>query len=113
MMISTPLDAVTIRWTADANGRITFFNSDWSRYTGVPDAEVYGSADAWIASVHPDDQQFVRAIWAARSAQADSYTVHFRLLGQDGIFRPFEGVAVPVRAGASVSSWAGYCELVP
>jgi PAS domain S-box-containing protein len=108
----THLDAVTIRWTADAKGRITFFSRDWSHYTGVPDGEVCGSTDAWIACVHPDDRHFVRAIWTARSAQADSYTIRFRLLGQDGIFRQFQGVAVPVREAESISSWAGYCEPV-
>jgi PAS domain S-box-containing protein len=113
MMTSRPADAITIRWTADSNGRITFFNRDWMRYTGVSDAEVCGSADAWIACVHPDDQQLVRAMWSARSIEADSYVVQFRLLGQDGVFRSFQGVAVPVKQGTSVSSWAGYCEPVP
>src|ERR1700759_4499674 len=105
MMMSRPVDAITIRWTADANGRITFFNRDWARYTGVPDDDVCGSADAWIACVHPDDQQFVRAMWSSRTLEADSYVIRFRLLGQDGIFRAFQGVAVPVREGQSVSSW--------
>jgi PAS domain S-box-containing protein len=110
MMMSRPVDSITIRWTADASGRITFFNRDWARYTGVPDGEVCGSVDAWIACVHPDDQQFVRAMWSARVLEADNYVIRFRLLGQDGIFRPFEGVAVPVREGQAIASWAGYCE---
>ena len=112
MLMSRPVDAITIRWTADANGRITFFNRDWSRYTGVSDNEVYGSADAWIACVHPDDQGLVRAMWSARSLEADSYVVRFRLLGHDGIFRAFQGVAVPLRDGGAIASWAGYCEPV-
>ncbi len=113
MMMSRPADSITIRWTADSNGCITFFNRDWARYTGVPDREVCGSADAWIACVHPDDQEFVRALWSARALEADNYVVRFRLLGQDGIFRAFQGVAVPVRNGQSISAWAGYCEPVP
>ena len=112
-MMSRPVDAITIRWTADANGRITFFNRDWSRYTGVSDAEVCGSVDRWISCVHPDDQPFVRAMWSARTLEADNYAIRFRLLGQDGVFRTFQGVAVPVRDGGSISSWSGYCEPVP
>lgn len=110
MMITKPVDTVTIRWTADAHGRITFFNRDWTRYTGVSDREVCGSADAWISCVHPDDREMVRAMWSTRGMEADSYTVRFRLLGQDGIFRTFQGVAVPLRDGGSIASWAGYCE---
>lgn len=105
-------DSVTIRWTADRAGRITFFNGDWARYTGVSDSDVRGSADAWIACVHPDDRTFVQAMWSSRAFEADSYVVRFRLLGADGIFRPFQGVAVPVRDGSSIASWAGYCEPV-
>lgn len=110
MMMSRAIDPITIRWTADAHGRITFFNRDWSRYTGVSDAEVCGSVDAWISCVHPDDREMVRAMWSARTLDADTYTIRFRLLGCDGIFRTFDGVAVPVREGDAVSSWAGYCE---
>ncbi len=113
MIMSRPVDSITIRWRADAGGRITFFNGDWARYTGVPDGEVRGSADAWIACIHPDDQSVVRAMWSARGRDADSYAIRFRLLGEDGIFRKFQGVAVPVREGQSISSWAGYCEPVP
>lgn len=111
-MNARQMEAVTIRWTADPAGRMTFFNRDWSVYTGIPDSEVCGSADAWISCVHPEDQGFVRAMWSARALQADSYVLRFRLLGQDGIFRMFQGVAVPVREGTNVSSWAGYCEPV-
>jgi PAS domain S-box-containing protein len=112
MLTMKPVDSITIRWTADANGRITFFNRDWTRYTGVSDGDVCGSAEAWIECVHPDDQALVRAVWNARSLEADSYVVRFRLLGHDGVFRPFQGVAVPLRDGERISSWAGYCEPV-
>ena len=101
---------ISIRWTADSEGRILTFSPDWSRYTGVANDDVCGSADAWIGCVHPDDKSLVSALWSARTFAADRYVVRFRLLGQDGVFRLFEGVAVPTRDGAEVSSWAGYCE---
>ncbi len=112
MIVSRPVDSIAIRWTADASGRITFLNRDWARYTGVPDGEVCGSADAWIACVHPDDRALVRAMWSSRAPGNENYVVRFRLLGHDGIFREFQGVAVPVREGQAISSWAGYCEPV-
>jgi PAS domain S-box-containing protein len=105
-------DVISIRWTADWQGRILSFSPDWTRYTGVANTDVCGRSDAWIDLVHPDDQSLVMAMWSARSFAADRYAVEFRLLGQDGIFRLFRGVAIPTRDGAEVSSWAGYCEPV-
>ena len=106
--MKTATDSVQIRWSADGDGRITFFNGDWTHYTGLENSTVYGSAEKWIDAVHPDDRALIRALMQARSRGAERIALRFRLLGKDGIYRPFEGVAV---RGDLAHSWAGYCEL--
>jgi PAS domain S-box-containing protein len=97
---------VLIRWSADVDGRITFFNNDWELYTGLEKSAVYGSAEKWIDAVHPEDRAQVRGLIATPTSRGRA--VRFRLLGKDGIYRTFEGVAVNSERDAS---WAGFCEL--
>ena len=106
--MKTATDSVLIRWSADGDGRITFFNGDWTQYTGLENSAMYGSAEKWFDAVHPDDRALVRALMQTHSWGLGRITLRFRLLGKDGIYRPFEGVAV--RADRT-RSWAGYCEL--
>jgi PAS domain-containing protein len=108
--MKTSTSSVLIRWSADEIGRITFFNDDWAQYTGLANSDVYGSADAWIMAVHPDDRALVRMLRTAGASKLERLPVRFRLLGKDGIYRQFEGVALAVR-GERDRSWAGYCEL--
>ena len=108
--MKTSTSTVLIRWAADENGRITFFNDDWSHYTGLEKSAVYGSADAWIAAVHPDDRALARMLRSIGASKLDRLPVRFRLLGKDGIYRQFEGAALAVH-GERDRSWAGYCEL--
>jgi PAS domain S-box-containing protein len=84
-------------WAADRDGRLTYVNPAWVSFTGRPAGELLG--DGWVAAVHPDDLERVRA--ALRRAVAESRTVDVihRLRRFDGAFRWIHCHGAPVLDG--------------
>jgi len=67
-------------WVTDPNGRATFMNDSWLRFTGRSlDQE---RSEGWLENVHPDDRQ------SRRDAQAgDTFRIEYRLRRADGAYR--------------------------
>ena len=82
-------DAVPqIVWITDAQGRVEFFNKQWSDYTGVP-YEPTTAAEAVASFVHPDDGD--RTIEAFNEAQRRGgvFSVEHRIRSATGSYRWF------------------------
>jgi PAS domain S-box-containing protein len=95
-------------WTAAADGRVTYFNTRWDEFTGLPLA-TYGGP-GWERLVHPDDSTRLDTSWKLAVAQgADRYTQEFRLRrAADGEYRWMLSTAVPLRTPAGgVAEWVG------
>jgi len=90
-------DAVPqIVWITDAQGRVEFFNKQWSDYTGVP-YEPTTAAEVAASFVHPDDG--ARTIEAFNEARCsgDAFLVEHRIRSAAGTYRWFLVRAEPYR----------------
>jgi PAS domain S-box-containing protein len=98
-------------WTADANGISDRCWAWWSEVTGVRAAAL--AAGRWMATVHPDDRQALRAVWRRARETRIPFEVEFRLRAREGEYRHYNARGVPLFAGAgsnglfSTFSWIG------
>ena len=63
-------------WFADAEGRCTYVNQHYTDFVGLAPEQVMG--EAWLATVHPEDRESVRAAWVRAVASGGGYEVEFR-----------------------------------
>ncbi|HEY9880140.1 MAG TPA: PAS domain S-box protein [Leptolyngbyaceae cyanobacterium] len=90
-------DAVPqIVWITDADGRVEFFNKQWSNYTGVP-YEPTTAAEVAANFLHPEDGD--RTIEAFNEAQRSGsiFSVEHRVRSAAGTYRWFLVRAEPYR----------------
>ena len=74
-------------FACSADGRPSFVNSQWLRYTGLPDVRTLG--DRWPELVHPADQTQLTREWqhAQQTPQDAPLECQFRLRHANGQFR--------------------------
>ncbi|MFD2246398.1 PAS domain-containing protein [Pontibacter ruber] len=91
-------------WTADANGKVLFYNKIWYKYTGMPE----GQTEGWLNYVHPEDSAHVITTWSA-ALQSGYYQVECRIRRQsDNSYRWFLGQAVSIRdENGKIQFWVG------
>jgi len=95
-----------IVWTADREGRATYYNRRWHEYTGQT-VDQAGEA-GWTFVVHPDDLPAVVAKRAETLASGDVFEVEYRFRAADGTYRWHLGRAVPIRgADGAIDFWIG------
>lgn len=84
--LRTIADAIPqIVFTADPEGRITFFNHRWFEYTGLT---VEQSLDqGWTLLIHPDDLQMYMTEWEKALKTGDTCELEFRLKRAIGVGR--------------------------
>lgn len=75
-------------WAIDADGRVTFFNKQWSDYTGLTYKPT--PADAVTADlVHPDDQALTREAIEAARRTGTAFEFEHRIRSASGDYRWF------------------------
>lgn len=97
-----------IVWIADADGRMAFFNKQWSIYTGLA-YEPTTAADAAAHFMHPDDGERVLAAFDEARRTGNTFAVEHRIRSAAGEDRWFLVRAEPYRdkqTGAIVQ-WFG------
>jgi PAS domain S-box-containing protein len=102
-------DAVPqIIWVTDADGRVEFFNRQWSDYTGVPYEPTTAAAVA-AAFVHPDDGAATIAAFDEARRTGGAFAVEHRIRSAAGDYRWFLVRAEPHRdpATGEVVQWFG------
>jgi len=102
-------DAVPqIVWLTDPEGRVEFFNKQWSDYTGVP-YEPTTAAEVSVNFVHPDDGAATMAAFTAARATGTTFRVEHRIRSQAGDYRWFLVRAEPYRDvhTGEISRWFG------
>ncbi len=102
-------DAVPqIVWVTDQDGRIEFFNQQWSGYTGIG----YNPADAAevaAAVVHPEDRELTMERFEQARRTGGTFQVEHRIRSASGEYRWFLVRAQPHRDPPSgrITRWYG------
>ncbi|HEY3284846.1 MAG TPA: PAS domain-containing protein [Armatimonadota bacterium] len=95
-----------IVWTTTPAGDCDYLSSQWSLFTGQPDAESLGKG--WLECVHPEDWDSTDAAWAVALESGAEFLTEHRIRRVDGIFFWFEARAVPVRGpDRRIRQWLG------
>jgi len=99
--------ATSIVWSVDPEGQFTEPQPSWEAYTGQPWEEHRGFG--WVAALHPDDRERVRAIWERARDRRALYSSEGRLWhAPSGTYRYFIAHATPLLDDDdSVREWVG------
>jgi len=93
-------------WTADPEGRATYFNRAWFSLVGGELKDWTGYQ--WLAVVHPEDVPGMKANWAASQATQAPYAGIRRLKSRAGVIHTMSYRASPVLdAQGRVAFWVG------
>ena len=95
-----------IVWTADREGKATYYNRRFFEYTGLEPAAIDGGE--WIQILHPDDLARTLALRKQTLASGDVFEVEYRFRDAEGVYRWHLGRAVPLRsADGEIDFWVG------
>lgn len=93
-------------WTADADGRVDYYNDRVQAFAGVYRAE--DGKWRWAGVVHPDDLAATMAAWSAALTSRQDYQITHRLVMRDGSVRWHLSRARPVcDPSGAVTRWFG------
>jgi PAS domain S-box-containing protein len=93
-------------WATDANGRTTFASLQYEKYTGMPARELEHE-EGWLARVHPDDREQVKAVWSESLEKRQAYETEYRLQRFDGAYRWFVARGLPISVDGELCQWLG------
>jgi PAS domain S-box-containing protein len=95
-----------IVWTADSEGRASYYNRRWYEYTGQTREQA--NEAGWTLAVHPDDLPRTVAKSAETLESGDAFEIEYRFRAADGTYRWHLGRAVPIRdADGAIDFWIG------
>jgi PAS domain S-box-containing protein len=75
-------------------GSFVYVNRRWSDFAGIPPTEAGGGY--WHDTVHPDDRERVRELYAQAVFDKAPFDAAFRLRGSDGAYRKVCGAGSPL-----------------
>ena len=95
-----------IVWTADSDGKATYYNRRFFEYTGLEQSALDG--DEWIQILHPDDLEPTLALRKQTLRSGDVFEIEYRFRDSAGVYRWHLGRAIPVRrANGEIDFWVG------
>src|SRR5467141_2869246 len=95
-------------WAATPDGATDYFSTQWTEYTGVPEAGLLGWR--WMEVLHPDDLENTRQVWADAVAGRRPYDVEYRVRRHDGAYGWFKTRGTPIRdSEGRIIKWFGSC----
>jgi chemotaxis family two-component system sensor kinase Cph1 len=95
-----------ILYTATPDGTPDYVSKRFADYSGQPVAELQGQG--WMQFVHPDDRNAAASAWMNSVQSGSEYEVTYRLQRADGVYRWFQGHAVPMLGpDGKVQKWFG------
>jgi PAS domain S-box-containing protein len=97
-----------IVWVTRPDGWNTYFNQQWTDYTGLTREESAGHG--WNAPFHPDDRSDAWEAWQNATATGGTYSIESRLCRSDGVYRWWLVRGVPLKdAAGNILKWFGTC----
>src|SRR2546426_6290161 len=95
-------------WAATPDGTSDYFSTQWTEYTGVPEAGLLGWR--WMEVLHQDDRDNTRKFWADSVAGRGPYDVEYRVRRHDGAYGWFKTRGTPIRdSEGRITKWFGTC----
>ncbi|HEV2592799.1 MAG TPA: ATP-binding protein [Gaiellaceae bacterium] len=95
-----------IVWTADIEGRTTYYNQRWFDYTGLEPEE--GAIAGWEIAVHPDDRREVMKKRRESLRTGGVFEAEYRMKSVSGDYRWHLGRALPIRdEDGAIDFWIG------
>ena len=85
--------APVMLWVTDPSGACVYLNRQWFEYTGQPRDAALG--EGWLAALHPDDVERVRANFRAANEMQVPFRTEYRLRQWDGEYRWYIDSAMP------------------
>src|SRR3989441_5959242 len=93
---------------ATPDGTSDYFSTQWTEYTGVPEAGLLGWR--WMEVLHQDDRDNTRKFWADSVAGRGPYDVEYRVRRHDGAYGWFKTRGTPIRdSEGRITKWFGTC----
>jgi PAS domain S-box-containing protein len=78
-------NAPVMIWVTDVDGRCTYLNEQWYKFTGTGPEQ--GLGFGWLDSVHPEDREAAAAGYKAACTDRISCRLEYRLRRADGEYR--------------------------
>src|SRR5260370_914565 len=98
-------------WAATPDGATDYFSTQWTEYTGVPEAGLLGWR--WMEVLHPDDLENTRQVWVDAVAGRRPYDVEYRVRRHDGAYGWFKTRGTPIRGSEGrITKWFGTCTAI-
>lgn len=97
--------APALMWMTDDQGRVTFVNEGWLRFTGRTREEEIG--DTWASSAHPADADALRSGFRDALESRAGFRMEYRLLRADGTHRWILEVGAPRFSGGRFVGYVG------
>lgn len=103
-LLARLIDAIPhLVWMTDEQGQPTYFNANWTSYTGADIAETLRVGAT--SFIHPDDLAHYRGVAEPARRAATPFEVVLRLRRHDGGYRRHRCRVVPLTPG-SAGAWA-------
>jgi len=95
-------------WITDAVGSLSYLNSRFLNYCGIPPEEMTGFD--WQKILHPEEIERVNQAWTHSVQTGEPYRSELQMRRHDGAFRYFLARALPMRNEAGeIEQWVGSC----
>lgn len=95
-----------IVWTADAEGKITYWNKAWYNYTGLKNEEAI--SNTWIQFVNPQDREENIKTWEKSVETGNEFGCEHRIKRHDGVYRWHLSRAIPQKdKEGNILRWVG------
>lgn len=95
-------------FVTDSDGSNIYTNIVYSRYSGVAPEALLG--DGWVCTLHPEDQERAKKLWAECAGSGKAYDVRYRFRRFDGDYRWHVVRGLPLRdARGAIVRWMGTC----
>src|SRR5215813_7350408 len=72
-------------WVSGTDARCRFFNKTWLEFTGLSPKEQ--AEQDWVGRVHPEDRERCVNEYLAAFRSRETFTLEYRLLRNDGVYR--------------------------
>ncbi len=82
--------------TANANGKIDYFNRRWFEFTGFNEAQTFGQG-GWREAIHPEDRQMLEPRLRESVQSGSDFSLELRVRSHTGDYRWFLARAVALR----------------